>query len=430
MFRESALALVRTHLSFTADVSPSVSHVSGGRSAGLELLKRIDPRAYGATRNFLAGAVTRLSPYLRHGCLSLTEVRDAALSKATRWESAKLIQELAWRDYYQRMYDLLGSRIADDLEPYKSGTTAADYAPELPDDIASSTTGLGCIDDIAGELRTTGYLHNHARMWMAAYVVHFRRVSWQAGADWFLSHLLDGDVASNHLSWQWVAGTFSSKPYIFNRENLERYSDGRYCGDCPSRHKCPFEASYEQLTERLFPGLSPAAGEAAEDAPPRRLSLKVLAEDRTEPDPAPTEDAVVWAHEDALSSTHPAYATGLPTIAVLDAPEMRRRRYALKRAVFIAESASDLVADLAPRRDAELVAGDPLDLVRAFASRHGAQTVVVPETPSVRIRELAQILSSDLRVVWVAPRPFVALAGQVDYARFSRYWNKAERALK
>ena len=87
---------------------------------------------------------------------------------------------------------------------------------------------------------------------MAAYLVHWRRVHWRAGADWFLEHLLDGDPASNHLSWQWVASSFSHKPYFFNRQNLERYSNGRYCQKCPSHESCPFELSYEQLEQQLF----------------------------------------------------------------------------------------------------------------------------------------------------------------------------------
>ncbi len=83
-------------------------------------------------------------------------------------------------------------------------------------------------------------------------MVHWRRVRWQAGARWFLRHLLDGDPASNNLSWQWVASTFSHKPYFFNRENLEKYTSGRLCRDCASRRECPFEGSYAELGQRLF----------------------------------------------------------------------------------------------------------------------------------------------------------------------------------
>lgn len=115
------------------------------------------------------------------------------------------------------------------------------------------------MDAFARELKETGYLHNHARMWLAAYVVHWRRVRWQAGARWFLSHLADGDAASNNLSWQWVASAFSSKPYLFNRENLETYTHGAYCRACPLRGSCDFEGTYPELHRKLFPMLEPRA---------------------------------------------------------------------------------------------------------------------------------------------------------------------------
>jgi deoxyribodipyrimidine photo-lyase len=74
-------------------------------------------------------------------------------------------------------------------------------------------------------------------MWVAAFVVHFRRIRWQAGAAWFLEHLLDGDPASNNLSWQWVASTFSSKPYYFNRDNLEQFTDGALLPSSASHYR-------------------------------------------------------------------------------------------------------------------------------------------------------------------------------------------------
>ena len=191
-------------------------------------------------------------PVLRYGVVSLAEIRDAALgSVRRRSDAAKFVQELAWRDYFQRVYDKLGDRIWDDREEYKTGYPAA-YAPTLPDDVRDAATGLPCTDGFARDLRETGYLHNHARMWLAAYLVHWRRVRWQAGASWFLCHVLDGDPASNARSWQWVASTFAPKPYLFNRENLEQYTDGRYCRTCPLHGRGPFEGTYDDLQGRLL----------------------------------------------------------------------------------------------------------------------------------------------------------------------------------
>jgi deoxyribodipyrimidine photo-lyase len=185
--------------------------------------------------------------------LSLAQVRDVVLARVkSATHAEKLLTELAWRDYWQRVYAAIGDGIWYDREPYKTGHRADSYAKKLPDDIRAGETGLACIDQFVRELHTTGYLHNHARMWMAAYVVHWRRVRWQAGARWFLQHLLDGDPASNNLSWQWIASTFSHKPYFFNRENLQRYTNNMYCENCPLRTHCPFDAPYEVLAERLF----------------------------------------------------------------------------------------------------------------------------------------------------------------------------------
>jgi deoxyribodipyrimidine photo-lyase len=232
----------------------ALSPMRGGWAAAQERLAAIDPGAYGRSRNHLDGAVTALSPFIRHGVLTLAAVRDAVLGRITRrLEGEKLINELGWRDYWQRLWAQLGDGIWEDREPLKTGHPAAAYAAELPADIAAGTTGLACMDAFADQLTSTGWLHNHARMWLAAYVVHWRRVRWQAGARWFLQHLLDGDPASNNLSWQWVASSFSHKPYIFNRANLERFSSGHYCNGCRLDSRgCPFEASYEQLDARLF----------------------------------------------------------------------------------------------------------------------------------------------------------------------------------
>lgn len=252
--REELITYLRQQFPEAAARDSHVSPTLGGRKAAETALQQVDPGKYSSTRNFLNGAVTRLSPYLRYGVLSLAEVRDMVLAKVRHQEDAvKLVNELGWRDYWQRLYAELGEGIWQDREPYKTGYTASSYSETMPEDIVEGTTGLVCIDSFSQQLRETGYLHNHQRMWMAAYLVHWRKVRWQAGARWFLAHLLDGDPASNNLSWQWVASTFSHKAYFFNRENLERYTKGVYCADCPLYGQCDFEGSYEYLEGKLFP---------------------------------------------------------------------------------------------------------------------------------------------------------------------------------
>lgn len=231
--------------------APGPSPLRGGRRAALERLAAWNPRGYASRRNTLpsaGGVVSRLSPDLRHGVISLREAACDALMKAGRCEDTlKFWAELGWRQFWQLVRRARGAAIESDLEAAKVplGRTAA-----LPDDIRRGETGLACMDAFVRDLVAEGWLHNHARLWFAAYVVHFRKVDWRAGARFFYQHLLDGDPASNLLSWQWVASTFSAKPYIFNRDNLERHTGGCYCRGCAAR--CPFDGSYDELQQRLF----------------------------------------------------------------------------------------------------------------------------------------------------------------------------------
>ena len=228
--------------------------------AAQALLAAVRPSAYARTRNALDGAVTGLSPYITHGLLSLTDV----LTEVDRLHALdvqhKLVFELGWRAYFRHVWQHRGDGILASLREGPLPDSA--YATELPADIRTACTGLPVIDSAVRTLYATGTLHNHARMWLASYVVHLRKVYWRAGADWLYGHLLDGDLASNHLSWQWVAGTGSSKPYLFNADNVARYAP-------PDWHSpgTGIDTSYDELDRvcrsprgRLLP--SPGAASA------------------------------------------------------------------------------------------------------------------------------------------------------------------------
>jgi len=256
MDRAAIAALARTLSPHLRDDDRYVSETRGGRAEANVRLAAIDPVAYGRTRNHLDGAVTQLSSFITHGVVSLPDVRDRVLGAVDDpAEAQKMVQQLAWRDYWQRLYRSLGAGIWDDLEPYKTGFEPSDYADDLPDDIKNAQTGVAAMDHFISELLTTGWMHNHARLYLASYICHFRRIKWQAGARFFLTHLLDGDPASNNLSWQWVASTFSHKPYYFNLDNLQRFA-GDNVDTAYHRNKL-LSGSYEDLHLRLFPNLPP-----------------------------------------------------------------------------------------------------------------------------------------------------------------------------
>ena len=219
-------------------------------------LAAVRPSEYARTRNHLGGAVTRLSPYLTHGLLTLPDVLQSVLQRQPQLPvQHKLVYELGWREYFHHVWQHEGDAIFESLHngPLPDNV----YARQMPADLVEARTGVPVIDSAVRELYAAGWLHNHARMWLASYVIHHRKVHWRTGADWLVRHLLDGDLASNHLSWQWVAGTGSHKPYLFNAENVARYAP-------PDWHSpgTVVDVSYEALDrmarERGRPGREPA----------------------------------------------------------------------------------------------------------------------------------------------------------------------------
>lgn len=417
--RAALAAQLRPLFPHLAPEDQALSPILGGRAAALATLSRVQPQAYERTRNFLSGQVTQLSAYLRHGVLSLAEVRDHALQQVAKPEHAgKLINEYAWRDYWQRLYAQSGEGIWQDREAYKTGYRAQDYAADLPADIPTAGTTLVCIDSFARQLEQTGYLHNHARMWFAAYLVHWRRIRWQAGARWFLQHLVDGDPASNNLSWQWVASTFASKPYFFNRENLERYTAGTYCRTCPhaTAGTCPFDQEYEVLEQKLFPRLKDSAAQSTMPAPPPRFA----AQSEQKPSAPATGKPLVWVHTDSLNATLLEAHANASAVFVWDSVWLTQARISLKRIVFLAECLIELPNTI------ELRHGDPAAEVLAAARTAGADYIVAQRTPDPRLLAAAATLERSLPIVWVDPPPFVEESRAFDLKRFSRYWQRAQ----
>ena len=420
--RQQLAATLRDLLPYLQEDS-TLSSTRGGRRAALEALAKIRPESYQRTRNFLSGDVTRLSAYLRHGVLTLAEVRDYALQQArSPADAGKLINEFAWRDYWQRLYVELGEQIWQNQEPYKTGYRATDYSDRLPREIASGETSLVCMDTFSRDLVQTGYLHNHARLWFASYVTHWRQIQWQAGARWFLQHLIDGDPASNNLSWQWVASTFASAPYIFNRENLERYTDGAYCSVCPHAQAatCPFDQSYESLEQTLFPRLHDSAGESTAPVPPKPHARPGAQ--------APTKvhagKALLWHHTDSLNpaSSMLTLHSEAPAVFIWDTGWLVPNQISLKRVTFIAECLQEMPGDISLR------VGEPAEQLLAAAQSAQADYILVQRTPDPRLNAAALHAAQHLPVVWFEPPSFVESSRGFDLKRFSRYWKRAQNS--
>lgn len=362
---------------------------NGGRLEALKKLNSIDAVNYGKNRNFLNGAVTQLSPYLRHGCLTLNETFDS-VKKRFGPAADKLVFQLAWRDYWRQVWQLQGDAIYSEMEPPK---VAIGHAP-LTDDITQGKTGLPCIDSFVNDLLTTGYVHNHARMWLASYIVHHRKIDWRAAADWFEKHLLDGDTASNHLSWQWVTSTFSSKPYFFNKEGLGRYTGEKYCSGC--KVDCPFDASYEVLNERLFDAtLVPIA---------KQYTLKPMPRHMVSGHPA----IAVIIHDEMLSAAHELIKKPFPKIFIFD--PVIYGEWPLNRLQFVADCLSEMDG-------VEIWVGDTYGVLM----QRGVGQIMSQDTPNRKIKTLLEPFAPKWEPV---PKLVNVEISSKRLKRFSRYWEK------
>lgn len=186
----------------------------------LQRVESIDPYTYARTRNYITGAVSYLSPYISRGVISTKFVLQYLLQNGYAVQKAeKFIQELAWRDYWQQVWVAKGSAIDSDLRHPQSGV----QNHEIPTNIVNGKTGVEAIDQAIAQFYETGYLHNHVRMYIAAISCNMGKSHWKVPAQWMYYHLLDGDWASNALSWQWVAGSNSNKKYVANQENINKY---------------------------------------------------------------------------------------------------------------------------------------------------------------------------------------------------------------
>jgi deoxyribodipyrimidine photo-lyase len=176
-----------------------------------------------------ADATSRLSPYLRFGCLSPLTVANAVHDLDGPGPAA-FVRQLCWRDFY---YQVTNAFPKISTEAYRKAgdgdwRSDADALRHWQDGL----TGVPVVDAGMRQLRAEGWMHNRARLITAAFLTKHLGVDWRHGVDWFFRWLLDGDVANNSGNWQWTAGTGNdTKPYRrFNPiRQAERFDpDGVY----------------------------------------------------------------------------------------------------------------------------------------------------------------------------------------------------------
>jgi len=337
------------------------------RAEALTTLEAFLPRcgAYAAKRNQVEPGhrnVSQLSPALRTRVLLEREVCAMVLKRYPDSRVEKFIQEVWWRLYWKSWLEMRPGVWTD----YR------DRLAQMPENlrerarkVGSGGSGVAIMDHFACELAETGYLHNHARMWFASFWVHAEGLPWELGADFFMQHLLDGDAASNTLSWRWVAGLHTpGKTYLVSRANIERCCHP----DLLSGNAEGLER-LEEVTARL-PDTEALANPPAEIPPGATL------------DPADlTGRWGLWIHDDDLSPERSELAPLRPAAVRAWIPGTRSNEE--KSSDQIISHRSRAIADAVERGGAHFeveadhsTAGDPGEALAQWAEEKDLGTVV------------------------------------------------------
>ena len=245
-------------------------------------------KSYAATRNEDRGIghhdnVSQLSPWLRRRLVTEEELLRSVLAQHTPQAAEKFVQEVFWRGYFKGYLEARPSLWREYRRTVLSLQQQLNHDQSLATDYAAAIegrTGIDCFDAWVAEVQSTGYLHNHARMWFASIWIFTLRLPWPLGADFLYRHFLDADPASNTLSWRWVAGLHTvGKHYLARAANIAACTGGRYAPQGLLEHAAPLQERLEH-PQRALPRLDsqPPAGPVVlllteEDLHPESLGL-------------------------------------------------------------------------------------------------------------------------------------------------------------
>jgi deoxyribodipyrimidine photo-lyase len=197
--------------------------VHGGRENAIQHVKSAikTQKHYSTTHNELSKNTTLLSAYIKFGCISIREVYKYFKS------NRDIIRQLIWRDFYATiLYSfpyVLGNAMKTKYDKIKWH-----FNSKWLKAWKEGKTGFPIVDAGMRELKTTGYMHNRARLITASFLVKTLLISWEHGEKYFATQLTDYDPASNNGNWQWIASTGAdSQPYfrIFNPWEQAKHYD-------------------------------------------------------------------------------------------------------------------------------------------------------------------------------------------------------------
>ena len=386
--------------------------------AARKMLRDYRPGGYARTRNQVDGNVTWLNPYVTWGVFTLRELLGEVKSKANGQDLEKFVSELGWKAYFREGFLALGDRVYEGLEPYKYPTT--NKLNSLPDAIKNAKTGVEAIDSIVRELKETGMLHNHKRMWFAAYLVHYANVEWQQGEKLFYHYLLDGEPGPNALSWQWVASTFSGKPYYFNGQNMGKNNHAGWKNTL-------LDDSYENLNANYFAGQADG-GYAKRPQEQPQATGEPLFPDLVR---AVKNKPLIVLHGERLSDRAEVLkaAKAAPVVVMLDGARFKKEQPSFMRLHFAVSLAADVVKTLRDQgRDAELMIAESPTELASYAKSKGCESVATADSWHPGTWLFMKLLDKQLSVSMIEDTPFAKV--KASLRSFSSFWDKAERQIR
>lgn len=387
---------VSEHLSQVCcdDVRRSVRYV-GTQAAADAALEAFDVTGYARQRNEVLPETARgasgLSPWIRHGLLSLPRVWSSIDGPFE--DRNKFRDELRWQEYGRHLYARLGSQTAKPLR--------REFAQRNNYDTSPWDRSMRCLGVNLSELEESGWLVNQTRMWLASHWAVRAGADWERGEDYFFTHLLDGSRAANRLGWQWTVGTGTSKVYGFSQSQVQRRAPG-LCSSCEHQQRCPIQEWPEEpeyvavdLDERL-----------RRDGASDQTAGPITVETHSKPE-------IVWLTAESLGDDDPAFVANpdLPVVFVFDRSLLESLKLSSKRLIFLA----DRLAELGAERVLEVWLGDP---VRVLAGRAIATTFA--PVPGWRRR------AKHIDVAELHPWPWLEQPRAGSLTSFSA-WSKSRR---
>ncbi len=174
---------------------------------------------------------SRLSPYLAFGQISPRKIWQGCIQEFGPLDQIEdkypgvytYLKEIVWREFANHLLFHFPRTVDEELQPaFRKFPWKKNKSSEMRRKLKAwqtGSTGVPIVDAGMRQLWRTGWMHNRVRMVVASFLVKNLGLDWRYGADWFMDTLVDADIASNTMGWQWAAGSGAdAAPYfrVFN----------------------------------------------------------------------------------------------------------------------------------------------------------------------------------------------------------------------